>query len=133
MGDLFGWAAIVTILGGFAAAVEIVAKPFRRWSTRRAERHALMATQAEERLRQIESNSTEALAIARRIEKVLVTADPTALNPEPPLGLIDQVREHGVMLTRMQPNGGTTNDPGDLLLRTAQAVERIEQRLEAEQ
>lgn len=120
------WAALVTILAFGAGLVEYFAKPVRRWRTRRAQRQAMMATQAEERLRTIESNSAEALAIARRIEGVLVTPEPTAWVPDPPMGLIDAVHLHGEMLTKMQPNGGTTNDPGDLLLRMARKMGVIE-------
>lgn len=54
------------------------------------------------------------------IREVLVGRPATPLEPDPPPGLVEDVVEHGRILRSLVPNGGTTNSPGDLLLRLAE-------------
>lgn len=44
----------------------------------------------------------------------------TLLEPRPAPGLIKIVDAHGKLLAKLMPNGGNTDNPGDLLLKMAQ-------------
>jgi hypothetical protein len=54
------------------------------------------------------------------LRETLEGRKPTPLEPSPPPGLVAKVDAHGKILANLIPNGGNTDNPGDLLLKIAQ-------------
>jgi len=56
------------------------------------------------------------------VVEVLAGRDPSPMEPSPPPGLVAVVNDHSRLLAKLVPNGGGTNDPGDLQLRMAERM-----------
>jgi hypothetical protein len=71
-------------------------------------------------LEEIAESAKEANDKTDLILTVLEGRKPTLLEPHPPPGLVAVVVDHGQKLDKLLPNGGNTDNPGDLILKLAQ-------------
>ena len=90
-----------------------------KWSKKRRETKAVIAGKDKTALEEIATKIEATDDKVDTILGILITPDPTPLVPYPPAGIIEQVADHGRMLKKLLPNGGNTDDPGDLLLKMA--------------
>ena len=116
------------LLAAAASAAFILAlwEKVSGWMSRQQERERIESLKVDDGIQRLESITLAAQRATDEILTVLKGRKPTPLDPRPSPGLVDVVMsqgdklgEHSLILQKLQPNGGNTNNTGDLILKLA--------------
>lgn len=88
-------------------------------SKKRTTAKAIIADKDKTALEQIAADLRSNCELTQTVVTVLEGRKRTPLEPNPPPGLVEVVANHGKILNKLIPNGGNTDNPGDLLLKLA--------------
>lgn len=120
-GVLLGGIGANQIIGACAVAtlLVLVYTQTSKWVRDRRSDQAVIAGKDKTALEKIATDQAETKVLVGRLVDVVLDRLPSLWEPKGHKGLVTVVEEHSDTLNRLLPNGGNTNDTGDLIFKLA--------------